>query len=320
MMLRSADPAVRWRVRTRVLGETADSRRIRDLQDEVRESERARAILAASRGQRPYAKWRGSHWALLALAAIGYPPGDSNLYPLRDAVLDNWLAPRYLRDQEVTRVTKRAETAVPRLSGRSRRCASQQGGALLAIVRLGIDDGRAATLAQRLRDWQWPDGGWNCDRRPSTTMSSVNETLLAMRGLSAFADAANDAPAREAAAAAAEVFLTRRVAWRRSSPEPIAADVMKLHYPAYWHYDLLAGLIGLTEIGMTGDPRCEDALDHLEARRRPDGGWSADARYWRISERGSNTEAVSWGKVSARAMNEWVTCDALAVLSVAGRL
>ena len=70
---------------------------------------------------------------------------------------------------------------------------------------------------------------------------------------------------------------------------------------------------------MTGDPRCEDALDHLEARRRPDGGWSADARYWRISERGSNTEAVSWGKVSARAMNEWVTCDALAVLSVAGR-
>jgi len=320
-LLRSEEPAVRWRVRTGVLGEPADSAGIRAVQQQVRRSARARTILKASEGPRPYAKWCGAHWALLALAAMGYPRGDSRLSPLRDAVLDTWLAPRYLRDRDVARVTKAAaESAVPRVDGRSRRCASQQGGALLAVMRLGIDDGRGATLAERLQAWQWPDGGWNCDRRTSTAMSSVNETLLPMRALGAFADAAGDGAARGAAVAAAEVFLARRVAWRRTTREPIAADVLKLHYPVYWHYDVLAGLVGLAELGLVGDPRCSDALDYLESRRGPDGGWSADARYWRISDQGSNTESVSWGPVSVRASNEWVTCDALAVLAAAGRL
>lgn len=320
-LLDSEDPALRWRVRTQVLGESPEDPSVRSLQDEVRGSPRARAIITASEGLRPYAKWRGSHWALLALASIGYPPGDSSLSPLRDAVLDLWLAPRYLDDRDVDKVTKReAGSAVLRVAGRSRRCASQQGGALLAVVRLGIDDGHAATLAQRLQDWQWPDGGWNCDRRPSTEMSSVNETLLPMRALSAFASETDDTTARDAAAAAAEVFLTRRVAWRRSAREPVTPDVLKLHHPVYWHFDLLSGLVGLAELGLLADPRCEDALDYLESRRRPDGGWSADARYWRMSDHGSNTESVSWGRASAKAPNEWVTCDALMVLGSAGRL
>jgi hypothetical protein len=320
-LLGSEDPAVRWRVRTRVLGESAQARAVRALSAEVRGTPRAQAILRASDGLRPYAKWRGSHWALLALAAMGYPHGDSDLLPLRDAVLDLWLAPRYLQDRDVRRVTSGvSDASVPRVAGRSRRCASQQGGALLAVVTLGIDDGRAATLAQRLCDWQWPDGGWNCDRRPATAMSSVHETLLPMRALSAFANETGDEPARETARAAAEVFLTRRVAWRRTAPEPITPDVMKLHYPVYWHFDLLAGLVGLAELGLLGDARCTEALDYLESRRLPDGGWTADARYWRLSAQGSNTEAVSWGPTSPKASNEWVTCDALTVLSAGGRL
>lgn len=319
-LLSSDDPAVRWRARTRILGESTDGADVRALQDEVRRSARARAILRSAAGLHPYAKWRGAHWALLALAAIGYPPGDSDVYPLRDAVLDHWLSARFLRDREVSRVTKAAgEAAVPRVDGRSRRCASQQGGALLAVVRLDVDDGRAELLAGRLRDWQWPDGGWNCDRRASTTMSSVNETLLPMRGLLAFADATGDRRTRQAAVSAAEVFLSRRVAWRRSTPAPIAPDVMKLHFPVYWHYDVLAGMIGLAEVGLLDDPRCEDALGYLESRRLPDGGWNADARYWRAADHGSNTESVSWGPTSAKSSNEWVTCDALTVLTAAGR-
>lgn len=320
-LLSSGEPSIRWRVRTAVLGEPGDSQEIRLLQDEIRGSARVRTILDACDGLHPYAKWRGSHWALLSLAAVGYPPGDPALNPLRDAVLDTWLAPRFMNDQDVARVTAPGiALAVPRVRGRSRRCGSQQGGALLAIVRLGIDDGRAGTLADRLRDWQWPDGGWNCDRKPETTMSSVNETLLPMRGLAAYADAADDTTARRAATAAAEVLLTRRVAWRRTSGEPITPAVMKLHYPVYWHYDVLAGLVGLTELGLIHDRRCDDALDHLESRRRQDGGWGSGERYWRVADEGAHAESVSWGSSSARGMNEWVTCDALAVLSAAGRL
>lgn len=79
------------------------------------------------------------------------------------------------------------------------RRASQQGAALLAVTRLGLADERAATLVERLRHWQWPDGGWNCDKRPGARMSSVAETLLPLRGLAAYASANGDRTARAAA-------------------------------------------------------------------------------------------------------------------------
>ncbi len=318
-LLRSEEPAARWRVRAEVLGEDEDASSMRSLRSEIRACPRVRTILDASRGARVYAKWKGPHWALLSLASLGYPPGDVELHPLRDAVLDHWLAPRYLKDQDIAPGST-ARSGVPRVEGLSRRCGSQQGGALRAIVALGIDDGRAEIVAARLQQWQWPDGGWNCDARPTTTMSSVNETLLPMRGLHAYADVARDEAAAAAARRAAEVLLTRRVAWRRSSPEPIAPDVMKIHHPVYWHYDFLAGLVGLGELGLLADRRCDDALDHLESRRLPDGSWAADAKYWRKAETGSNVESVTWGPTSARDTNEWVTWAALQVLASAGRL
>lgn len=318
-LLRSDEPSVRWRVRAELLDEPVDGGWMRSLRREIRDSERARMIIAAAAGRHPYAKWRGAHWALLSLAALGYPPGSEELLPLRDAVLDHWLSPRYLVDRDVSRVTPAvARAAVPRISGRSRRCGSQHGGALLAITWLGIDDGRGSTLAERLVTWQWPDGGWNCDPDPATAMSSVNETLLPMRGLHAFGAATGDAVAAASARAAAEVFLERRVAWRRrTTAEPIAPDVLKLHHPVYWHYDILAGLVGLAEVGLAADPRCHRAIDHLESLRRPDGRWSATARYWRVAAEGSNVESMPWGIVSTRAANEWVTIDALVALKAA---
>ena len=319
-LLKSDEPSVRWQVRTGVLSESADDPAIRALQDEIRRSPRVRSILDAAQGLPAYAKWRGPHWALQSLAALGYPRGDVELVPLRDIVLDRWLAPRYLADADVERITKAGyDSAVPRLAGLSRVHASQQGGALLAIVRLGIDDGRAAQLADRLLTWQWPDGGWNCDRHPDASTSSVHETLLPMRGLAAYAGAVGDAAARTAARAAAEVLLSRRVAWRRTSNAPLFSAAVKLHYPAYWHYDVLAGLTGLRELDLLGDRRCADALDLLESRRRPDGGWGADARHWRVAEEGSGAESVSWGSPAPRSANEWVTAAALAVLATAGR-
>jgi hypothetical protein len=51
----------------------------------------------------------------------------------------------------------------------------------------------------------------------------------------------------------------------------------KLHYPLYWHYDVLGGLKGLADLGMLGDKRCTDALDLLKSLQLA-GGWPACAR------------------------------------------
>jgi hypothetical protein len=210
---------------------------------------------------------------------------------------------------------------VPVLNGRHRRCASQQGNALLAVVRLDLVDDRAPRLVERLLHWQWPDGGWNCDRNPSADTSSFMETLPPMRALAAWSARTGDVEAGRAAARAAEVFLERRLFKRRSTGQVIHPEFTKLHYPLYWHYDLLAGLIAMAELGRIGDPRCADALDLLESKQLPDGGWPAEARYYRHSTTVAlGNDDVDWGGTSTRRSNPWVTVDALAVLRAARRL
>jgi len=317
-LLDSAEPSIRWIARTGVLGEPDDAA----LREEIRRSPRVRMLLAG-RGPdgrvtdptQPYSKWRGAHWVLLALAELGYPAGEESLGPLRDQVLDRWLTPAVFQD-----VTSPTGKGILVVAGRHRRCASQQGAALLAVTRLGVAAERAATLVERLRHWQWPDGGWNCDKRAETRMSSVAETLLPLRGLSAYAAATGDRTARAAADRAAEVLLDRRIAWRRSTGAPLGQRTSLLRYPLYWNYDVLGGLRGVAEAGRLGDPRCADALDFLESKQLPDGGWAAEGRYWNPAA-GSRSprDRVDWGPVKAGVRNDWVTAHALAVLTAAGR-
>ncbi|HEX7187087.1 MAG TPA: hypothetical protein VF423_02590 [Actinomycetes bacterium] len=109
--------------------------------------------------------------------------------------------------------------------------------------------------------------------------------------------------------------------FRRSIGTLIRSEWAALHYPSYWHYDVLAGLKGLAEVGRLDDLRCQDALDLLASKRLPDGGWPAEARYYRGTDGlKHHNEHVGWGGVDKRRTNEWVTADALAVLAAAGRL
>ncbi len=94
----------------------------------------------------------------------------------------------------------------------------------------------------------------------------------------------------------------------------------RLHYPCYWRYDILFALKVMAEAGFIDDPRCADALDLLQSKRLSDGGWPAEERFYKIAEtRTSGRDLVSWGGVSKRRLNEWVTADALYVLRNAGK-
>jgi hypothetical protein len=245
----------------------------------------------------------------VSLVELAAPAGEPRLQAAASTVLD-WLTGRSHRQR------------VQVIDGLTRRCASQEGNALAAACRLGMaGDPRAELLAHSLVAWQWPDGGWNCDKDPSADTSSFMETLLPMRGLECHARAAGDAAARAAAKRAAEVFLSRGLFKRRSDAQVIRREFIKLHHPLYWHYDILGGLVAMAELGLIKDDRCNDALDLLERKRLPDGGWSAEARYYTVSSKPAhNADSVDWGGTGSRRMNEWVTADALTVLRAAGRL
>jgi hypothetical protein len=324
----SGEPSVRWKTRVNVLGETPASRACQQLQREIKQSPRVRALLSrhnragcivSRRGV--YDKWQGAHWVLSALADIGYPSGDRSLEPAASDVLDCWLDDYYFHEFEPrTPAQIYLKKGVPVLAGRFRRCASQQGNALWSLLTLGLGGKRVDQLAERLIYWQWPDGGWNCDKAPEAHVSSFHETLLPLRGLALHAKFRKNKVSSQAARRAAEVFLKRYLHKRLTNGTIINPEFLLLHYPAYWHYDILAGLKVMAEAGFIKDPRCGDALDLLESKRLPGGGWPAEARYCRVSRALANgTDYADWGPTGTKRMNEWVTVDALSVLRAAGR-
>lgn len=326
---RSPEPAIRWRTKVKVLGEARTSSSVRELEREIVRSPFTAQLLshqfAAFREgahRSVYHYWQGIHWALVSLVEMGYPAGVPAIQPLIDRALRVWLHPRYWRRCPLEGARARDQVdGVPVIDGRARRCASQQGNALLYASALGPMDQRATDLAMLLEGWQWPDGGWNCDRRARADTSSFMETLSPMRGLAAFAHRSRDPVARRTAHRAAEIFLERRMFRRRQDGSVIRPDFLQLHYPTYWYYDTLAGLKGLVEAGRIGDRRCAEALDWLESRELPGGGWPADARHYRVSKRfETRGEYVNWGSPRRAKRNEWVTTDALQVLQSAGRL
>jgi hypothetical protein len=326
-LLNSPEACIRYKTLALVLGRPEDDPEVARARETIRTSPRVRVLLSQRGPDRripgsPYAKWGGAHWILSLLADIGCPPGDEELLPLRDQVYDLWLSPSHTHERQIEKETKKNIYAggVPILRERARRCASQEGNALYSTLALGLADERAGRLAENLLRWQWPDGGWNCDKIPSADTSSFMESLIPLRSLIWHACLTGSRSSSEAAGRAAEVFLSRRLFRRRSDGAVIHQDFTRLHYPPYWHYDILFGLKVMAEAGLIGDPRCSEALDLLEAKRLPGGGFPAEAKFYRVSdERSSNTSLVDWGGTSKRKMNEFVTVDALYVLRAAGR-
>jgi len=254
----------------------------------------------------PYQKWQGGHWVLALLAELGYPAGSPELLPLREQELD-WL----LGEQH--------QKYIRAIEGRMRRCASQEAYALWALLTFGLADERCDELAARLIKWQWQDGGWNCDRRPEVVQSSYHESWLPMRALHLYAKLKGNDSAQAAVERSAELFLKRRLFHRLRDGNIMSPDFMHLRYPRYWRYDVLGALKMMAECEYLSDPRCKDGLDWLESRRLVDGGFSADDRVYTVTIRDvSGRSAVAWGSVG-KAMNPWVTLEALGVLKAAGR-
>ena len=133
------------------------------------------------------------------------------------------------------------------INGRTRRCASQEGNAVWSSIKLGFADDRTAELASRLIRWQWADGGWNCDKHPEADSSSFMETLIPLRALACYASVSGDRQALIAAERAAEVFLKRQLFKRQRDGTVMDKHFIRLHYPAYWHYDILFGLTVMVE-------------------------------------------------------------------------
>ncbi len=300
-LLACPEPAVRRLARRDLLGQIAD--------EDVLAGPWVRALLGDEEPEtalrpHPYSKWDGAHWRLVSLVELEVPPDEPRLRPMVERVLG------WLRGPQRT-------ARLPVVAGKVRRCASQDGNALAVCARLGLaDDDRVRALTASLLSWRWPDGGWNCDRRESATGSSFHETLPPIWGLHEYATATGSSEAREAALAAAELLLERRLFRRRRDGSTIHRSWVALHFPPYWHYDVLQALLVLGRLGLLDDPRVADALDVLVAGQRQDGRWEPGGSWWRPAGSPRAVEVVDWGRSGP---NYMLTLNALRVLTSAGR-
>ncbi|MGZ4470319.1 MAG: hypothetical protein ACXVXB_17670 [Nocardioidaceae bacterium] len=298
------EPAIRHLARRDLLGEPSEEDRA-----EIATGPAVTALLSGQQkdggfGGDPYRKWTGAHWRLVALAELDAPADDPRVAAAAELVL-GWicgdLGPR-----------RRGA------DGLARAHASIHGNALGACTRLGLaEDPRTQRLAEAIIGWQWPDGGWNCSLRAGGHRSSFHESHRTAWGLHEYAEATGHRRARAAADRTTELLLEHRVFRRSGTGAPIEPRWMKLVYPSYWHYDVLSGLTVLAATGHATDPRAADALDHLEAQRRPDGCWQPQDRWWRPPTSRASPDVVDWGRPGRP--SPMLTLTALRVLKAAGR-
>jgi hypothetical protein len=208
------------------------------------------------------------------------------------------------------------------MKGLTRRCASQEGNALFSSLRLGIADERTDELAALLVKWQWPDGGWNCDKKPDTKISSYRETVVPLRALALHARLTGNKDSKMAAEKAAGLLLKRKLFRRLRDGKVMAESFIWLHYPRYFEYDYLHALLALVEAGIIKDSRSDDALELLESRRLSDGGFPCEQKLYRVAKKpeGGRVSLIDWGPAGKTRSNEFVTIDALYVLKSFGRL
>ena len=312
-LAKSVDPSIRYIYLREFLGKDEETPEVKAARQAIVTSPNVVQMLVARNtdGTFPwhaYSKWRGAFWTLLQLVDLGYPPGDKSLLPLMEQNYA-WLL-------DADRLKR-----IPEINGKYRRCALQEASVVLSAIKLELIDDRIHQLVDLLLKWQWPDGGWNCDKNPAASHSSFYESWLPLRTMYAYAQQFDDDRARQAAAKASEIFLSRNLYKRREDGTIMYKGFTQLAFPPYWHYDILAGLRVMSEIGKLTDPRCKDALDLLASKQLLDGGFAAEAKYYQVTDREvSGVSPVKWGPVGTTISNDHVSVRALGVLKKAGRL
>jgi hypothetical protein len=169
------------------------------------------------------------------------------------------------------------------------------------------DDPRVDSIAELLISVPRPDGGWNCEDYRGGTHGSFHTTISVLEGLLEWKLATGSSDADGAIARGHEFMLAHSMYKSHRTGEVINPAWTKAWFPPRWHYDVLRGLDHLRRSGAVPDERAGDALELLEAARRPDGRWPKGSQYTGVTHFTMEPGRVPgrWNTLRARRVLRW---------------
>jgi hypothetical protein len=213
-------------------------------------------------------KWTSTHYTLLDLRQLCIAPDHAQI---RDSVA-------YVLTHH-----KGADGGVnpARSIPQSDVCVS--GMALNYACYFGAPPELLASVVDHILAQQMVDGGFNCERdRFGARHSSLHSTISVLEGILEYVRqgyAYRAAELDRVAAAAREFILQHRLYKSDRTGQIINSRFLLLSYPARWFYDILRALDYFRDAGVAYEPRLQDALDVLMAKRHKDGTWPLQARH-----------------------------------------
>lgn len=293
--LLEGDAAIQFQVHRDLLGAVKP-----DLQQRIKSEGWGKAFLEKRNtsghwGRKYYQpKWTSTHYTLLDLKNLQIEPGLPEIRQTIEMVLRKEKAP----DGGILPVGARKRSDVC-VNGMFLNFASYFGAAE-ADLRSIVD----FLLAQRVAD-----GGFNCwSNRQGCVHSSLHSTLSVAEGIQEYRQNGYTYRLAEllAAAGAAQAFMLMHRLFRSDKTGAVIDPRMtRLSFPSRWRYDILRALDYFQQAALPYDPRMDDALEMLLAKRVPDGRWRLQ---------GKHPGAVHFDMEIAGQPSRWITLRALRVL------
>ncbi|MCK6693031.1 MAG: hypothetical protein L6Q97_13145 [Thermoanaerobaculia bacterium] len=243
-------------------------------------------------------KWISTHYTLLDLKNLQIEPGVPEIRQTIELVLQTEKGP----DGGILPIgaTRRSDVCV---NGMFLNFACYFGAAesgLRSIVDF--------LLAQRVAD-----GGFNCQsNRQGCVHSSLHSTISVLEGILEYQLNGYTYRLPELIAAAAtsqEFVLMHRLFKSDKTGAVIDPKMTRLSWPSRWRYDILRALDYFQKAKLPYDPRMDDALQLLCAKRKTDGRWPLQAKH---------PGAVHFDMEKPGQPSRWNTLRALRVLKVYG--
>lgn len=306
----SANPIIQYKLRRYVRGVDPEAAEMLRLRERIKRSPIAEGLRQDLAASNP-AERHGISTIYLAfryLADIDYPPGDESLTPWR-VVLYRWL-----------RTLEAQYDGALFIRGKYRVHGSFHANAVYASIVLGLANEETDELAANLLRYQWPGGGWNCNKLPRTKGPTIVHTAYGLRGLVTYQSRNKSKALTQAIEDAAEVLLERHVYLKRTNGKPLRPVFTKLSYPYPRLYDFMTGLHILTRSGHIHDSRCERALDLLESKVIDGEGWAMERKLFSHTKGKDDFTHAEWEKQTLGRANLFLTVDALEILNAARRL